>query len=349
MTICRKCNEEGGDALYCNNCGARLDSDRKCPACGAALRAAANYCPACGASLEAKEAPPPEETREAHGGGYRGGDIGIFRGKIDSSSHTTSTSFGGASAGNIIIGIPPATPGGPPQAVCPVCGEYPELRASFRCLHCNRDYICLRHRDAESNWCKECAASERPRRVSEVPGTGEQGRGGAVQDQGGGVSVGVEDRRGTADPRRGGTEGTTRGAEPQDQSGEAPGERHQGIQMPPTARLIGDGVVWTNVRGTDLLPIVQEVLQSFGATDLRSDAQTQTVTGKTGLTWKSIGQIVSATIQRLPDGSSITVVSKPKPPQIYDGGRGASDARQIASMLLRRLGAGQGESGAVLP
>jgi hypothetical protein len=74
---------------------------------------------------------------------------------------------------------------------------------------------------------------------------------------------------------------------------------------------------------------------------VRSDPQAQTVTGKTGLTLKSIGQIISATIRSLPDGSSVTVVSKPKPPQLMDGGRGASDARQIAGMLLQRLDAGR--------
>ncbi len=334
MTICKKCNEEGGDGLYCNSCGARFDKERACPKCGAALGAAARYCPACGCPLDTKGTAAPRETA---GGGYRGGDIGILRGNIDGSTHTSNASFGGASTGNIIIGIPPTQPSGPPQTICPVCGEYPELRASFRCLRCNRDYICLRHRDTASNWCRDCAAPERKRRETESKRSDESSRN--VEVERGGMGENLD--RVEAGSDRGSREGTGRTAGPQQQDAWAHGQQEQAPPMRPAARLLSEGVIWTNAQGPDLMSVVCEVLQSFGATDVRPDPQSQTVTGKTGLTWKSIGQIISATIRPLPDGSSVTVVSKPKPPQLMDGGRGASDARQIAGMLLQRLGAGR--------
>ncbi len=342
MTICRKCNEDGGDGLYCNSCGARFDKSQKCPKCDAAIGPAAKFCPACGSPLETKGAPGPPGPP---GAGYRAGDIGIFRGSIDSSSHTATTSLGGASAGNIIIGLPPQTgPAGPPQTICPICGEYPDLRASFRCLRCNRDFVCLRHRDVESNWCNQCAASERPRRGSQEPGSGASGDDVTVgkRRERGSTEAELEHKRADETQRRveearERAEGSQRSSGSEVRSCEGGESREPAMPGHVTARLVGDGVVWTSMKGSELESIVCEVLRSFGATDVSADPQTHSVSGKTGFNWKSTGQIISATIRQLPDGSSISVASKPKPPQLIDGGRGASDVQQITDLLAQRL------------
>jgi len=39
---------------------------------------------------------------------------------------------------------------------CPLCGKYNDQRNSFRCLSCNRHYICLEHRNPSALICAEC-------------------------------------------------------------------------------------------------------------------------------------------------------------------------------------------------
>ena len=154
MVICIQCNQEGGEGKFCENCGKPIVSERPCPKCGIALDNKTRFCPECGFKLFGPDA---GSFRKAPGG-FHAGDIGFVKGNIDGSSHTA---YEGAKAGNIIIGIPQPTDEGIPHAVCPICGGYPEKRDSFRCLRCNRDWICGRHRDAELNWCQDCAASEK--------------------------------------------------------------------------------------------------------------------------------------------------------------------------------------------
>jgi hypothetical protein len=45
----------------------------------------------------------------------------------------------------------------------------------------------------------------------------------------------------------------------------------------------------------------------------------------------------SVTVTQLPDGLSAAVASRPKPPQLADGGRGVQDARKIADLLANAL------------
>ncbi len=125
------------------------------------------------------------------------------------------------------------------------------------------------------------------------------------------------------------------------------GPAHEQAPPPPTkeapisARLLGEGAVWTNLPAERLTAVVCDVLRAFGAGDVRADPQSRTVTGKTGFNWQSIGQVISAVVQQVPGGSTVTVSSRPKRPQLLDNGRGAGDVRKIAGMLLQKLGAGR--------
>jgi hypothetical protein len=91
----------------------------------------------------------PGQTAQTSG--LRLGDIGFVRGNITDSSTVTTTT---TTVGQINIGMP-VTPS-PAAPCCPLCGEYPELRESFRCMACGRDYICKRHRDPEQKICSAC-------------------------------------------------------------------------------------------------------------------------------------------------------------------------------------------------
>lgn len=39
---------------------------------------------------------------------------------------------------------------------CPICGQYNDQQKSFRCFSCNREFICLSHRDNKGNTCINC-------------------------------------------------------------------------------------------------------------------------------------------------------------------------------------------------
>lgn len=59
-------------------------------------------------------------------------------------------------------------------------------------------------------------------------------------------------------------------------------------------------MVWTNLPKQLLLRVIGEVLQSYGAKDVAVDMQRQTVRGKTGFSWQSIGQVITVTVARHP-------------------------------------------------
>lgn len=53
--ICKKCNSENADgAVYCANCGKRLDGKKPCPACGQFNDEGNTFCNFCGARLDGK-------------------------------------------------------------------------------------------------------------------------------------------------------------------------------------------------------------------------------------------------------------------------------------------------------
>ncbi len=336
MAICTQCNHEGGEQKFCQNCGAPLMRERRCPECGGALDGTSRLCPECGFVLS-KQGALSEQGAAA--GGLRTGDIGFIKGNVDSSTHI---SHAGATAGNINIAIqPPQQPAeaSAPHAVCPICGAYPEKRESFRCLRCNRDWICIRHRDPALNWCENCAAVEKARREVEVL------RAENLRLQQETQKRGEEENRRSErfnpdEPRRAPEKDQIRRIvqQPPENQGTAAGEQKSTPVQP--VQLIGTGAIRTNLPEQKLTSIVTEVLQSFGLKKARFDPATRTIKGTTGFTWQSIGQVVSATIQPLPDGSSVTITSRPKPPQLVDAGRGAADVQRITDMLLQRLSTG---------
>lgn len=99
-----------------------------CPECNQPNTANARFCQNCGAALL-----PINEGAHVHG----------FA--ID------------APGGIINIGTTTATPPGNPHiGECPICGGHKPPEQTFRCKKCQRDSICLEHRDAEFFWCSDC-------------------------------------------------------------------------------------------------------------------------------------------------------------------------------------------------
>jgi len=306
MAICVQCNQEGGEGKFCVNCGGPMAGQRLCPRCGGAMEL--KFCPECGfyfSEETAASAPQPS-------GGFKAGDIGLFKGNIDNSTHIA---YEGAKAGSIIIGIPPQE-NAHPQAVCPICGRYAEKRDSFRCLRCTRDWICTGHRDPELNCCQDCAAVEKSRREVEA--------------------LRAEKLRLEQENLKTKAEQETR-KDP---------ERPPEIQAPPTpprhpvpAQIIGTGTVKTSLSEKELAGIMEELLQAYGAKNVQHDPVARTVLGKTGMNLQTVGQIITATLQPLQDGCSVTITSRPKVRQLLDSGRSSSDVQKLTDLLLRRLNA----------
>jgi hypothetical protein len=330
MAICAQCNQEGGEGRFCENCGKPLIRERLCPSCGSKIEGRAKFCPECASLLSEQDAGDSQRTP----GGLHAGDIGILKGNIDASTHS---SHAGAQVGNIIIGIPHAPESNTSQAVCPICGGYSEKNTSFRCLRCNRDWICARHRDADLNWCQDCAAAERARREVEAL------RAEKLQL--------VEENRRRLEEQNRRTEAEHRRAEPLNLTREAYPKRQSYMQSAdmqerPVAeqkaamvQLIGEGLIKTDLPEPKLTAIVEDVFRSYGAKNLQLDPNVRTIKGTTGFSWQSLGQIISATIQPLPDGFTIHIASRTKTPQLLDYGRGAADVRKITDLLLQRLNA----------
>ncbi len=120
MAVCGQCKQDGGEKKFCTNCGAPMVE-------------------------------PAAPAQKAQASGVRLGDIGFVKGNITDSSTVTTTT---TNVGQINIGMPAGT--SPAAPCCPICGEYPELRESFRCMACGRDYICKRHRHPEQRICTAC-------------------------------------------------------------------------------------------------------------------------------------------------------------------------------------------------
>jgi hypothetical protein len=246
--------------------------------------------------------------------------------------------------------MPQPAASGAPTAVCPICGEYPEQRSCFRCIRCNRDWICLRHRDAELRWCEDCAATERLRREREAFAAEQKRREEEHRDSLEKARRDAEVERRRAEEARRRADELSRREEERRRDEEArlqadnarrkspePVRREDSPPEQPSVRLIGDGMVWSNLPKQKLMPAICQTLQSYGAKDVAVDPQAQAVKGKTGFNWQSIGQVITVTVAQLPDGFSATIASRPKPPQLADGGRGVQDAREIAALLVKCL------------
>ncbi|MDE6075636.1 MAG: zinc ribbon domain-containing protein, partial [Clostridia bacterium] len=52
---CKFCGTvNSDDAVYCKNCGKRLDGKKNCPACGTVIDVDSVYCNACGTRVDGK-------------------------------------------------------------------------------------------------------------------------------------------------------------------------------------------------------------------------------------------------------------------------------------------------------
>ncbi len=330
MAICVQCNQEGGEGRFCENCGKPLAQERLCPNCGSKIEGRARFCSECAFLLSEQDTGASQQAP----GGFRAGDIGILKGNIDASTHN---SHAGAQVGNIIIGIPHAPESHASQAVCPICGGYAERSTSFRCLRCNRDWICVRHRDEELNCCQHCASAERARKEVEVLKAeklrlAEENR--RKSDD--------ENRRAEMERRRMEALSLDHEMYPKRQSSRQPTEKQDqpaAEQKPPMVQLMGEGILKTNLPEQKLITIIEEVFQSYGAKNLLWDSNARTLRGSTGWNWQTYGQTISATIHPLPEGFTIHISSSRKIPQLLDYGRGAADVRKITDMLLQRLNA----------
>ena len=87
MRICPNCRREM-TTTFCPECGVR--TERACPQCNTPIEEGQRFCGDCGAALststpaQAAHAVPPREASRSVG------DIGLVRGNVDQSSHTTA-------------------------------------------------------------------------------------------------------------------------------------------------------------------------------------------------------------------------------------------------------------------
>ena len=75
-----------------------------------------------------------------------------------------SNTTGRASVGAIRVNVPgPGSEAGSQEQVvaCSICGRKNELRDTFKCVACGRDYLCASHLVTTAKRCEECAAEDR--------------------------------------------------------------------------------------------------------------------------------------------------------------------------------------------
>ena len=108
MPVCPACGHEGS-MRFCPDCGQPMA--RRCPACGALCDAQMRFCGDCGTRFEAA----PGTAQEGPAGGRSIGEIGMVRGNVDQSVHSTTnigTSISG-SVGSLHIVQQPQAPTAP--------------------------------------------------------------------------------------------------------------------------------------------------------------------------------------------------------------------------------------------
>jgi serine/threonine protein kinase len=102
----------------------------------------------------------------------------------------------------------------------------------------------------------------------------------------------------------------------------------------PRVEVIGDCQLRTNLGASVALRLLADVFRDYGVTEVSAD--TSSVSGKTGFSMRSAGQVVSGRAERVPDGTLLTVSSKPNK-QLFDWGRGKKEAREIVDLLAKRI------------
>ncbi len=190
MAFCPACNQEGGEGPLCVNCGVRLLPSLTCSRCGAGVGPAQRHCTNCGLNLEsgpkaaavealpadaqclkAGSSPGTPSSQEAGTATWKGIQIGDTIGSLLESvprgahpdvppAQTPGIRIGDNKSETHIeqhINVTQAPPAAGVHDFCPVCGDYPERRDSFRCLKCGRGPICKRHRDPAVGYCPDCA------------------------------------------------------------------------------------------------------------------------------------------------------------------------------------------------
>jgi serine/threonine protein kinase len=102
-------------------------------------------------------------------------------------------------------------------------------------------------------------------------------------------------------------------------------------------RLVNDGAkLLTNADPKRVFLLLYEAFEKFGVTDLLANPEALNLTGKTGVSWTSFGQIITGQVMAGTHETSVTVSSR-SVAQLYDMGRGKTETQQLLSMLAKEL------------
>jgi len=96
-------------------------------------------------------------------------------------------------------------------------------------------------------------------------------------------------------------------------------------------------LIWSNAAPERLHQSVWRVFGAFGLSKMQSDQQTRTACGVTGLNWQTLGQKISASVEKAPDGSTVNIIDQTMGPAFIDMGRGRNEVRTISGMLIQNL------------
>jgi serine/threonine protein kinase len=106
-----------------------------------------------------------------------------------------------------------------------------------------------------------------------------------------------------------------------------------------TGRLKTELLVSTNASPQGLYEAAWQALQACSVNALQNAPQTRTISGATGLSLRSFGQNISASIEEVAGGSTVSIVGQTKGPAVMDLGRGREEIHAIAGMLIQKLAA----------
>ena len=170
---CPECDEPiEADWDECPYCEAVLP--KCCPQCGREVNVRMKKCPGCKTRLQGtdtdRDTPPPVgPDRDAPAGaspgptsGIVGGDVGMLKGNISVDQSRQEVHYHGKAPGQKEIVTATGN-------YCPLCHRLAK-DDHFFCPACQRKYICVRHQDAATRLCEECAERKR---MEELARTGE--------------------------------------------------------------------------------------------------------------------------------------------------------------------------------
>ena len=102
-------------------------------------------------------------------------------------------------------------------------------------------------------------------------------------------------------------------------------------------RLRTESLIWSNATPDGLYQSVWQAFEGFGLREMQGDNQIRTVRGATGLSWTSLGQKISATINEVSGGSTVNIIGQIKGVALTDMNRGREEVHTMSRMLIQKL------------